>query len=272
MKRIFYYSAMIAAALTMVWGCGSSKDDPDELETASSWVKTMGNADKWVVDWSGNDAKPTWTAPDPRSFESWMILMVNLQEALSLYSSSDDLMAVTINDEVRAVASPAISLANSREVSFILKILGNEQADQRVEMTLNYYCSKLHRVFILKGTQYFVPEFVYGVDQTYMPNLLSGCSSYPVNMHVSFHLPQTAQEQLQPQLGDLLAVFVGDECRGVATIDEHLFVIPIGMTVYGRQEGEIGTLYYYNAQENTVWNTKQSVTITASEQSFEVAF
>ena len=274
MKRFFYYSALIAAALTMVWGCGSSddnKEDPDlGGEKTISWIKVNGSADNWHVNWNGTDTRPTWEAPSLRGFETWMILMVTLQPELAAYSSDDDLMAVTINDEVRAVSSPAISLDETHDVFFILKILGNETSEARVAMTLEYYCSKLHQTFILKGSQYFVPELVYGVDEVFVPDILSGCPNYPVTMPISIKFPMAAEEAIKPKQGDLVAVLVGDECRGVKIIDSSSFLSPIQMQVYGRNEGETGIIYYYSVSENTVWNTQQKITISPIGQNIEV--
>ena len=276
MKNIVYYSALMAAALTMVWGCGSSDDNkegPDLGEKNTiSWIKVNGSADNWHVDWNGKDPRPEWSAPSLRGFETWMILMVTLQPELAAYSSKEDLMAVTINNEIRAVSSPAISMDETNDVFFILKILGNETSEERVGMTLEYYCSKLHQTFILKGSQYFVPELVYGVEEVFIPDILSGCPNYPVTMPVSIKFPMAAEEVIKPKQGDLVAVFVGDECRGVTTINSSSFSSPIRMAVYGRNEGETGIIYYYSASENTAWNTQQKITIAPSGQNVEVSF
>jgi hypothetical protein len=264
----------MAAALTMVWGCSSSDDDKEDPnlggENTISWIKANGSADNWKVNWSGQDTRPTWEAPSPRGFETWMILMVTLQPELAAYSSEEDLMAVTINNEVRAVSSPAISMDETNDVFFILKILGNETSEERVGMTLEYYCSKLHQTFILKGSQYFVPELVYGVDEVFIPDILSGCPNYPVTMPVSIKFPMAAEKTIKPKQGDLVAVLVGDECRGVATLDSSSFLSPILMQIYGRNEGETGIIYYYSASENTVWNTQQKITIAPPGQKIEV--
>lgn len=264
----------MAAALTMMWGCGSSDDDEDDPinqpDNTLSWNKTGLTADEWHVNWSGSANKPNWTAPSPRGYESWMILMVTLQPELAAYSSEDDLMAVIINDEVRAVSSPAISLDDNTDVTFILKILGNETTAQRVGMTLEYYCSRLHQTFTLKGSQYFVAELVYGVEEVFMPDILSGCPNYPVTMPLTVKIPQAVKEEVQPSSGDLVAVFVGDECRGVAPVEDASLLSPIKMAVYGRSEGETGNIYYYSASEKTVWDTQQKVSITPSGQTIEV--
>ena len=91
-------------------------------------------------------------------------------------------------------------------------------------------------------------------------------------MPLTLQMPPIAQNVIQPQKGDLLAVMVGDECRGVTTVDENLFLAPYSFKVYGREEGEQGTVYYYNARENTIWNTGTVLNITSSAQTVNVDY
>ncbi|MBR5061814.1 MAG: hypothetical protein IKX24_06685 [Prevotella sp.] len=273
MRKIYYYSMMLAV-LTLVWGCGSSDgDDPytPEPTPAQKWVKTEGSAN-WAIDWSFNDPAPEWVVPHPEQYESWMILMVTLQPELVPYSSENDLMAVFIRGDVRAVAHPAISMGDTNDVTFILKVLGNEVSDEAMDMQLGYYCSKLKLSCILAGSNRFVAEYVYGVDKPFVPNLLSGNTKYYVQMPLTLQMPRTAQDVIQPSKGDLVAVMVGDECRGVVALDEHLFLSPYYLTAYARQEGETGTIYYFNAQQNTIWNTGQTVSITSTPQTVTINY
>lgn len=265
---------MTLAALTWVCGCGSSNgDDPytPEPTHTQKWTKTQGSAN-WAIDWSYDEARPTWTAPQPEKYETWMILLATLQPELVPYSTENDLMAVFISGEIRALAQPAISMGTSKDVTFILKVFGNEPSNQMVEMNLSYYCSQLRQTFTLTGSNIFVSEYVYGVEEPFVPNLLSGNKKYPVQMPLTLQMPRTAQDVIQPHKGDLVAVMVGDECRAVTTVGENLFLSPFSLTVYARQEGETGTIYYYSAQDNVIWNTGQTMTITSSAQTINVSF
>lgn len=273
MRRILN-NMMTFAALTLVWGCGSSNDDDPNLHEPTpihKWVKAQGTAN-WVVDWSSNEPIPTWTAPLPENYETWMILLVTLQPELVPYSTENDLMAVFISGEIRALARPAISMKTTKDVTFILKVFGNEPSNQEVQMSLSYYCNQLRQTFTLNGSTVFVSEYVYGVDKPFVPNLLGGNMKYPVQMFLTLQLPRTAQDVIRPQKGDLVAVLVGDECRGVTALDENLFLSPYYLTIYAQQEGETGTIYYYNVQENTIWNTGQTLNITSTAQTINVSY
>lgn len=278
MKNSFYYAIMMAAVLTMMWGCSSSDDDnePDpkpnlfnKTETELTWTKTAATSEM-KIDWSSNDPVPTWTSPNSGKYESWMILMVTLQPELAVFSSENDMMAAFIGDEIRALSHPALVKGESQNVTFILKIYGNETADKVLKMKLSYYCSNLHQTFTLYGEESFVAEFVYGVEETYMPPLTHGCPKYPVQMPLSVLLPKNAQTETKPAIGDLIVVMVGNECRGIAKIDSHLFSNPYSLTVYAPKEGETATICYFNASEKVIWNTGQTLTITPSPQRIEV--
>lgn len=275
MKKSFYNAIMMTAVLTLMWGCGSSDDNDPVLPTPNpsgetfTWAKTTATSEL-KIDWTGKETAPNWTEPDPGKYESWMILMVTLEPELAAYISEDDMMAAFIGDEIRALSHPAIVKGVSPNVTFILKIFGNETADKVLKMKLSYYCSNLHQTFTLYGEESFVAEFVYGVDETYMPSLTSGCPKYPVCMPLTVKLPAKAQIETKPAIDDLLVVMVGNECRGITKIDEHLFTVPYILTVYALKEGETATIYYYNASEKALWNTGQTLTITSSPQTIEV--
>lgn len=192
MKNYRIFNIILLAALTFMWGCGS---DDDNFETPEpepepgkglTWTKTEGTPD-WNIDWSGDDAPPNWTDPNPGKYETWMILMVRLEPELAKYSTEDDMMAVFINGELRALSHPSVAKGDEKgEVAFILKVYGNEASDQRYTMSLSYYNYKLHQTFTLTGEQMFVAEFVYGVNETYMPPLLSSCKRYSNQMYLTF--------------------------------------------------------------------------------------
>lgn len=95
--KILAKTAILAACLTMMAGCGSSHDNdtpdtPDVPTPAAQrqWTAT-DNRQLWHVDWSADVARPQWTAPDPRKYDSWMLVMVRVQDDLMPYVSSDDI-------------------------------------------------------------------------------------------------------------------------------------------------------------------------------------
>lgn len=270
----------MTAALILTWGCGSSDDDDNEEPTPTpnpnqetTWTKEP-QAFPLNVDWSGNDPLPEWAdmanSPDPSNFESWMILMVTLQQELAAYASDNDFMGVFIGQSLRAIAKPAITIGYTKDVSFILKVMGNENSNDAVGLNLIYYCANLKQTFSVTGSETFVPERVYGVDETFMLPLLEGCRKYPVFTRITMHFSTKLNEAIKPALGDMMLVVVDGECRASWVIDEHLFSAPAVFNVYARQAGEKAFVYYYNAREKTFWNTGTTITLNSGEQTIKL--
>lgn len=240
---------MLMAALALV-GCSS---DDDESSSAYTFVNVA--QPEWYVDLTGNDVAPSWEAPDPTLFESSMFIMVKLQDELVPYSTDDDLMTVFINGDCRTVPSKR-NVDQSGNIYFVLKIRGNGN-DRDVLFALSYYSAGLHRIFTLEGQQTFATEVTYGYAEDFVPPLLSGCTKYPVQNTLTVNLP--AKAPFTAADGDCVAVFVGNECRGVGTVGKPF-------TVFRTAENETLQLRYYSAQKGGVYTLTQTVTLTAQEE------
>jgi hypothetical protein len=216
--------------------------------SAGSTKLATVSAPAWSVDLTGNEVAPTWESPTPSKFESSMFLMVKLQEELEPYSTDRDLMAIFIGNECRSV--PAVpQRVDNGDVYFVLKVRGNS-IDRDVSFTLSYYCASLHQIFNLTGKESFATERTYGVDKDFEPRLLRGCKKYPVQDSLTVSLP--ADSPITATANDLVAAFIGDECRGVGTIGK-------AFTLFRTNEGEVLQLRYYSAQENAIYTMKQVV-------------
>ena len=242
---------ILLAVLTMLWGCSSDSDDGDKLE-GSSFVPV--EKPSWTIDMMASDPVPTWQAPDPSKYESSMFIMVCLEEQLARYASDDDMMTVLIGDECRAKPAPLHKSASGK-CYFVLKIDGNS-TDRDVPFSLCYYAAKIHHLFKLSTTQTFASDITYGIDEDFVPQLIKGSSRYPVQGDLTVKLPDTAP--FTPSDDDFVAVFVGDDCRGVGTVGQPF-------TVFLTSAGETPHVRYYSAQKGGVYTFKQSLTIAAGD-------
>ena len=108
MKKIFLMLLFIPS-MALLWGCdddddngnGSGNDQKTVLKEVSTGLP------QWTIDMYGDEPTPNWQAPDPSLYENWMIFMVRMQEELTPYVSDDDMLALFINGELRAVNHPA---------------------------------------------------------------------------------------------------------------------------------------------------------------------
>lgn len=270
---------MIIAALMATWGCSSSDDDKEineEQKPQTGYVKTpVETAPDWRIDWSWNDPAPDWQSPDATNFESWAVLMVKLDSYLAEYADEKDMMAVFIDNELRASSLPSKNLSGQiREddgsVYFILKVFSNNLSGRTVTFTLKYYSTNLHQMFSLEGQEKFVAERVYGVDEDFEAPFRLGASKYPIVTDLELTTHFTEESGTRPSANDVIGVFVGDECRGLFTLSDVLSSTPATIQVFCRQEGETATLRYYSAEQKSVFTFTDSFKLSDGNKTLSI--
>lgn len=241
---------LLTAVLTIVWGCSSDNDNT--APSASTFVESGRPA--WSVDLSGSDAAPGWQDIVRTQYESWMYVTVKLQDELAKHASSDDRMVVFIGDEQRTKPAAPNILADG-SVYFVMTIGGNS-TDREINIRLSYWCAKLRQLFAIEGQATFTPELQYGNTNDYEPPLLKGSKKYPVQNQLTVNLP--AKVPFTPAAGDLVAVFVGNECRGMGSIGKPF-------TVFRTSAVEALQVRYYSTDKAGVYCILQSVTLAENE-------
>ena len=243
---------MILLLASLTFGACSSDDDNT---SAGYTVETVSQAPTWQVDYSGNESRPDWQEPNTGDYENWSIMLVQLEDALKPYVSGEDLMALFIGGQLRGLTSPATSQGTGSENdkgSFVLKAYGNEADQNVVSLTLSYYCSQLKQTFSRTVQMRYDMGKVYGLDEDLIPQFTLGAAKYPVVKQVNpASLTAFANAAITPAEGDIVAAFVGSECRGVSTLNS--------LTVFGRSAGEHVTLKYYQAATGKVYTFPDAV-------------
>lgn len=251
---------MIAAVLTLGWGCSKSDGDeesvpanPDTEQDGGTtyynrtWHKVDFDKDWHVSFTAGNESKPDWKAPSAQDYETWMIYQVTIPESFAYWASKDDMLAVFIDGQIRAAASPAYDTALGDKQTykkFILKIMGDyEYSQDDAKFTYKYYNAKLKKIFSDEISDKFVPEKVQGVESPFSLHRFYESEPWTVNTSLKVTLPDDIRQHIYAT--DRLAVFVGDECRGITNIDDVSNLI---FNVYGNVENETATLYFYRDQ------------------------
>lgn len=262
-NRIVYSTAILLAGLILMGSCHKdSGDDEENIDNHYNYVNT-DDAPDWQIDWSYNQARPDWQEPDYTSYEFSSVMLVKIEKELQPYVSEDDLMAIFIDDELRGLATPAISVDNENiTTSFLLKAFGNEADKEKVYATIKYYNSRLHHIFTFYSSMLYNIEEVIGLTEDYVPFFTLGSSKYPIHMFKNLAETPLASTGITPSEGDLVGAFVGDECRGTAPLSTSpLFpetslngkdFSEIFMTIYGKEEGESVTIKYYDADQGRI--------------------
>ena len=241
------------AALTLVWGCSSDNDN----DASSTFVAS--ESPNWKIDWTSNDAPPSWIAPDPSLFESSMFIMVKLQDELVPYSTDADIMSVLINGECRAISKPA---GDGKDIYFINHIYGNS-TDHLAPFTVNYYCASLKQLFTLSREETYQAWKNYGTETDFILPLLTGSTKYPVQTQLIVGIPEQKPIEISPN--DLMAAFVGNECRGLSKPGESL-------TIYSPQAGETVQLRYYSDQKKGYYISPKNIQVSGGSQNVMMEF
>ena len=263
---------MAITTVVLTGACSSSDDDGNNGQQKILQVVSSGRPD-WHVDLTYNETAPNWQAPDPSLYENWFIMMFHIQDELKASVSDDDMVAVFIGDELRALSHPARSMdgsqtAESDSIYYILKVYGNESAEQDIQVTLKLWSAKLHQTFTIKGNGKFISEAVTGSSSSSMPNISLGSSKYPVTSLVNVNF-KPADYGLEPSDGVLLAAFIGNECRGtIPPTFRALSSSQSPLVVFGEKEGETARVLYYNAKSDTVYDTGITLKTTRQEDQF----
>ncbi len=270
MKRILFRNILMLASLTFLWAC----DGDDDGKTSGYSVTNVSEVPEWQIDWNNNQERPDWQEPIASDYENWAVMLFKMEETLRPYVDQNDMMALFVGDELRGLARPAINIGNGEDddAFFLLKAYGNDSGQTLLNVTLRYYSSRLNHIFTLSSQISYVPDEVYGVDDDLLPQFTLGAEKYPVKMSLQLSTSplavlfesknieepnaktQTATSPIvEPSEGDIVAAFVGGECRGIYTLDYNLLDDSIEMMVFGSAAGESVSLKYFDADEMRVY-------------------
>ena len=242
----------ILLASLVLGACSSDNDGPYT-------VKSLDEAPNWHVDWNNDQARPNWTEPDASLYENWTILKVQIEDELKPYVSEGDLMALFVNGEMRGLASPAVNAADGQTAGgkFLMKAYGNEDGSETVNMTLQYYNQQLKHIFTLSADITLDSDETTGIDEDFIPEFIYGSAKYPVQMTIT---PETilSRFNIKTTSGNMVAAFVGEECRGTATISASGAT---SLLVHCRFEGELITLKYFDAAESKLYTIRDIVNL-----------
>ena len=94
-----------------------------------------------------------------------------------------------------------------------------------------------------------------GIDEAFVPEFTLGSAKYPVQKTVDVE-PLLTKVGLTPVSGNMVAAFVGEECRGTVSLASS------GSTqllIFGRNAGESLTLKYYDATAGKLYTIPDAV-------------
>lgn len=263
--KYFVFGLFVLAA----GGCSSGGDD-DNSNTPSGIVYTAkfdsSPRPSWAIDWSSDTNAPNWQEPISEDFECSMDVLVTLYDDYLPYSTDNDVMAVFIGNQCRALSNR--NVLEDGSVVYLLHIKGSsEEVDQPME--LRFYCDKLHAMNITNAMPPFTPNNLMEEAYQLVLTLGDGCTKYPY--FTELHVTMPTSQPFTVSNGDMLAVYVGDECRGIGIRNPELFE-GWRMVVYSKQPNETAQIRYYSAEKGGIYTILKTFTLNNSLQKENIEF
>lgn len=262
MKTIFN-SLLLLAVLTVAWGCSSGGDEiiiGGNTSTNKTSTFKSAQAPQWEVDMHSNQEQPQWLSPDPTLYEDKMIAVLRLQDELVPFSTADDLMAVFVGDECRALSHRS---GNGEAVYFVLNIYGNTGTDPE-QFALCYYSGGLRQEFWRRGENGFLNELNIGTESDFVLDLMTGTTKYE-RQTVFVVNPKVKEGVTIDADADRVGVFVNGECRGVGK-PGRVF------NVFHRQDETQAELRYYSSSKGGIFTQTAPLTLDAGYQTIDFNF
>ena len=214
------------------------------LQASAYNVITTDEAPQWQIDWSGNEECPDWQEPASENYENWSVMLVKIEEALLPYVSEDDMLVIFVNNELRGLSRPSVVVSTGEvdATQFLLKFYGNENIGDEVILTMKYYNAQLKQVFSLSEAITLDQDKLIGFDEDFIPQFTLSSEKYPETTILDA-ASVLYEADIIPAEGDMVAAFVGDECRGVSECPFDGV-----LTVFLTDEDETVVLKYYDAK------------------------
>lgn len=206
---------------------------------------------KWELDLVEDEPVPAWKAPESGIYQFSMTAIIRLSDFLEKYADPADEISAFVGDECRGIAT----VQENGTKLFFLYIRGNSGEAQKV--TLKYYSAKNKKTYVCPDFLVFEQNGTYGKvsDPAVPPFEESG--KYPETMTAVVSLPEALPFERRDK--DILAAFVGDECRGVGEQVDATGKIVYQFEIRGKKD-ETASVYfmYYSMQSSGVYKAAES--------------
>ncbi|MFC1731114.1 Ig-like domain-containing protein, partial [candidate division KSB1 bacterium] len=192
---------------------------------------------------------PTWSV-NPADYSNTMTMTAQLSIDGEISTDTEDMVGVFVGDECRGVANASLFPINDTYI-FSLTIYSNTTGEI---LTFKAWDNSIEQIIELNETYEFLPDANVGdgLDPFSLTGVTSGTGDVPPTWSVnpadySNTMTMTAQLSIDGEIStdteDMVGVFVGDECCGVA--NASLFPINntyiFSLTIYSNTTGEILT-------------------------------
>ena len=256
----------------MCCGCGSSDDDEVNNNnggfkgTSSLHGIKVNNPPKWTFSPETPDGDivglPDWKEVDFYDYDNNMTAIVFVSTSLGIEVTDDDRMAAIVNGEVRDVCSPVFyDIPDIEEpLRCFMLYIPFVYGDNDVE--LQYYNAKRNQTYVEKG-QFNVDDDTVGNDNLFIFTLRPmGCRNFALPSNMPF----------TPTPNDEMAVFIGNECCGVVTLEDNYTKDRVWAATFYDMNRTHQKAYvrYYSDELKTIYETEPFLDIDSDPLVSEV--
>lgn len=184
-----------------------------------------------------------------------------LDKALQNYASANDQLAAFCGGVCRGVGEVVATNGNARVYKLVVKG-AHGQADK---IDVKYYAATTKYVYTAASYLTYETEAVHGTPDVPQVVALDQNGKHPLQMNMVLALPM---EQAQhASTGDVLAAFVGNECRGVAKNVEKDGEVLFQITVNGSiSNDEKITVKYYASNTSYLYAVPTPISFVHGSQ------
>lgn len=222
---------------------------------------TFNTSPEWILDLKENDAIPDWQAPDQHLYPGSMTAIIRLTPYLEKHLALNDKMAAMIGDKCHGVAQPMV-IDGVNYFYIQIKAASDEQGD----VIFKYYSNKNNKLYTSAEKVPYRIDKIYGTSQAPAYPDFESSGRYPVFMNV-FLQPDMQTIPFEVQPGDMIAAFVGNECRGSVTLNSINYNNKIfNIEIRGKETGESVTLKYYSNAKKMIYQLDEQFKIAHKAQ------
>lgn len=251
---------------------------PEIALPPTDWTVAFGGGME-TPDWQPAQAAPMtapgWQNPDMHVYPASMTAIIRTSDYIRPDITADDRLAAFIGTECRGVAEQ-IEGADG-ETLYLLQVKADQSEVDEVEF--RYYSARKQEIFIASERVSFEADITMGSVDTPTEMTWNSQGELPYYMDVEVSVDLSSFDDATVADGDMVAAFVGDECRGMDTAetdDNGNFVFRFRM--WGRNVSEQFAFKYYTATLKDVYTYevpfymqhtgKQTLNINLDEHGF----
>lgn len=213
--------------------------------------------------------RPTWTVPDMHIYPASMTAIIRMSDYIQPSISSADLLGAFIGEECRGIAS-------YRNGIYLIQIKGDPSEMRNVEF--RYYCDATKELFISADKIAFESDITLGTVDNPKTLTWDSQSDLPYYMDLNVDVDLSSFDQGAVTADDIIAAFVGDECRGVGNALEKNGKYTFSFRTWAKDKNEKLTLKYYTSalKDTYVYGEKiefrhteeKNITMSLNEQGY----